>query len=190
MITPVFSSTYRTLCHVVPPSVVLNSPRSSLGPHRRPQAPTYTMLGSSAWIVIRPIWKLSRSPMFFHVFPPSVDLYTPSPHDTELRGFCSPVPTQTMFGSLGATATSPIDTVRSCSNWCSNVTPLFTVLRSPPEAVAAHQVLWSFSFTAIAVMRPPMLAGPMLRHWNALIHGSGSVPVLLAALGCAGGPAG
>ena len=57
-----------------------------------------------------------------------------------MRGLFSPVPTQTMSLLDGATATSPIDTVASLSNWCSKVTPLLLVFSSPPEAVATHQV--------------------------------------------------
>ena len=48
------------------------------------------------------------------------------PHDVTLEG--------ARFD--GATQTSPMETVASLSNWCSKVTPLLTVLMSPPEAVA------------------------------------------------------
>ena len=72
--TPVLSSTYRTLFHVLPPSVVLNRPRSSFGPYSRPSAPTYTMSGFFGWTTILPIWNDFFRPMFFQVLPPSVDL--------------------------------------------------------------------------------------------------------------------
>src|SRR5437016_4481000 len=98
------------------------------------------MLGSLGWTLMRPIWKDFLRLMFFQVLPPSVDLYTPSPYDTEFRGLASPAPTQTIFRSEGATQTSPIDTVASWSNWCSKLMPLFTVLISPPEAVATQYV--------------------------------------------------
>src|SRR6516165_2677187 len=39
---PVSSSTVRTAFHVLPPSVVLNTPRSPPGPHRLPVAATNT----------------------------------------------------------------------------------------------------------------------------------------------------
>src|SRR5262249_52781842 len=68
-------------------------------------------------------------------------------------------------------------TVASWSNWCSKVTPLLTVLSSPPPPVPTHHVDGSFSLTVIAVIRPPMLAGPMLRHWKALIQFSGTADV-------------
>src|SRR5690348_10062058 len=42
---PVFSLTNSTRFHVVPPSVVRNTPRSSCGPVARPSAQTKTMLG-------------------------------------------------------------------------------------------------------------------------------------------------
>src|SRR4051794_15401553 len=69
-----------------------------------------------------------------------------------------------MFGSDGATQTSPTETVDSRSNWCWRVTPLLVVFSSPPEAVAAHQVLGSDSHTETATILPPMLAGPMQRQ--------------------------
>ena len=114
--------------------------------------------------------------MFFQVLPPSTLLYTPSPYDTELRGLFSPVPTQTMFGSDGATATSPMEQVVSLSNWFSNVVPLLTVFSSPPPPRPIQYIIGSASFTAIAVTRPPMFAGPMQRHANGLSNSSGIVP--------------
>src|SRR5437016_5461813 len=102
--------------------------------------------------------------MLVQFLPPSVLLYTPSPYDTEFRGFASPVPTHTIFGSDCDTATSPIDTVASWSNWCVKVVPWLVVFKSPPEAVATKYVVGSDSTTAIAVMRPLMFAGPIARH--------------------------
>src|SRR6266571_6412193 len=69
------------------------------------------MSGFVGWITTRPIDRVSLSPMLVHVFPPSADLYTPSPHDWERRLFFSPVPTHTTFVSEGATARSPIVSV-------------------------------------------------------------------------------
>src|SRR6185295_10345230 len=40
---PVFSSLYKTLSHVLPPSVVLYTPRSSFGPYGCPSAATKTL---------------------------------------------------------------------------------------------------------------------------------------------------
>src|SRR5262245_31998948 len=44
------------------------------------------------------------------------------------------------------------------------------VLRSPPDAVATHHSEVSLRATAISVMRPPMLAGPMERQLRLLSH--------------------
>ncbi len=60
-------------------------------------------------MTMRLMWRDVRSPMGAHVFPPSVDLKTPSPHEVLWRLFDSPVPTQTRSGFEGDTATSPID---------------------------------------------------------------------------------
>src|SRR5581483_9123530 len=42
---PVFSSLYKTFCHVLPPSAERNTPRSALGPWACPKAATRTILG-------------------------------------------------------------------------------------------------------------------------------------------------
>src|SRR5690242_2642263 len=100
-LAPVFSSTYNTFFHVRPPSVVLKSPRSGLGPRMLPCAATKTTSGFAASIAIRPMWRDSARPMRVHVFPASIDLNTPSPH--RCGGFShSPVPTHTMSGFDGA----------------------------------------------------------------------------------------
>ena len=44
------------------------------------------------------------------------------------------------------------------------------VLRIPPEAVATYQSDGSLSCTAMSVIRPAMLAGPIDRHWTLLIQ--------------------
>src|SRR6185436_4333309 len=82
----------------------------------------------------------------------------------------SPVPTQTMFGSDGATHTLPMETVVSRSNWWMNVTPLFVVLSNPPPAVATQYMLGSDSTTVRSTMRPPIPAGPIERHVSAPSH--------------------
>ena len=77
---PVVSlSPLSTRAHVLPPSEVLYTPRSPPERYRGPCAATYTVLGSLASIAMRPMCHVSLSPMFAHVLPPSVDLYTPSP---------------------------------------------------------------------------------------------------------------
>src|SRR6266576_864451 len=54
------------------------------------------------------MWRVASSPIFFQVFPPSSDLYAPSPQEELCRLFGSPVPTHTTEGSDGAIAMSPI----------------------------------------------------------------------------------
>src|SRR5262245_39749035 len=73
----------------------------------------------------------------------------------------------------GATATSPMETAASLSKQCSKVMPLLMVLSRPPEALATNQQLGSVSETAMAVMRPPIEAGPIDRQVNALVHSAG-----------------
>src|SRR6267142_1694827 len=107
-LTPVSSLIFRTCDQLLPPSLVLYTPRSGFGPHKCPSAATYTTSEFFAWTTIRPMCRVASSPIFFHVFPPSSDLYTPLPHDELCRLFGSPVPTHTMDGSDGAIAMSPI----------------------------------------------------------------------------------
>ena len=49
----------------------------------------------------------------------------------------SPVPTQTIRGSDGATATSPMAADGALSNIGAQVVPSFSVFHSPPDAEAA-----------------------------------------------------
>src|ERR1019366_2213536 len=108
-VNPVFSSTYLILFHVLPPSVVLYTPRSGLGPKRCPGTATYTTSGCFGSMTMRAIVCDSFSPMFVNVFPPSVDLYKPSPNEDVCLLFGSPVPTYTISGFVGSTASAPID---------------------------------------------------------------------------------
>src|ERR1051326_1574102 len=117
--------------------------------------------------MMRPMCCESRRPMFLHVLPPSIDLYRPSPDDTLLRALASPVPTQTMSGSEGATATSPSDTLASFSKTAVQLVPLLVVFHNPPVALATYMIEGLLSTTATPVIRPPMFAGPMGRTGNA-----------------------
>src|SRR6267143_1586532 len=108
--------------------------------------------------------RVASSPIFFHVFPPSSDLYAPSPHDELCRLFGSPVPTHTIAGSEGATVTSPMVETPSLSNTGSHVVPALVVFQTPPEAVPTYTVLGLDSTTAKSSIRPPMMAGPSSRH--------------------------
>src|SRR3977135_1598591 len=90
---------------------------------------------------MRPMWRVARSPMFCKVFPPSSDLYAPSPHEELCRLFGSPVPPPTPDGSDGAIAMSPIVDTLSLSNIGSHVVPLFVVFHTPPDAVPTYTIL-------------------------------------------------
>src|SRR6185312_2156577 len=109
-------------------------PRSAFGPHRWPNAATYTVFGSCGSITIFPIDRVSASPMWCHVLPPSVDLCTPLPHDCDRKLFFSPVPTHTTFVSDGATAMSPIVVTPSESPISCQVMPSLVVFHTPPPA--------------------------------------------------------
>ena len=84
--------------------------------------------------LIRPV---PSSPMWVHVSPASSDFQTPLPIETLERMNGSPVPAHTMFGSDGATSTSPM----ACTGWSSKtgrqLTPPSSVFQSPPEAAPA-----------------------------------------------------
>src|SRR5205807_1247391 len=84
---------------------------------------------------MRPMCLVASSPIFFQVFPPSSDLYAPSPQEELCRLLGSPVPTQTIDGSDGAIAISPIVDTPSLSKIGSQVVPLLVVFHTPPGAV-------------------------------------------------------
>src|SRR5580693_7285691 len=108
--------------------------------------------------------RVASRPIFFHVFPPSSDLNTPSPHDELCRLFGSPVPTHTTEGSDGAIAMSPMVETLSLSNTGSQVVPLLVVFQTPPEAVPTNTMFGLLSTTAKSSMRPPITAGPISRN--------------------------
>src|SRR6266705_2845827 len=113
---------------------------------------------------MRPMWCVASSPIFFQVFPPSSDLYAPSPQDELCRLLGSPVPTHTTEGSDGAIAMSPIVDTLSLSNTDSQVVPLFVVFQTPPDAVPTYTMFGLLSTTAKSSMRPPIVAGPISRN--------------------------
>src|SRR5678815_3506665 len=88
----VCGSTNSTRFQDFPPSTVLKTPRSSLGPHSRPMLHANTMSGLCASTTRRAILSDFSSPMCDQCSPPSIDLYIPSPIDALLRGFPSPDP--------------------------------------------------------------------------------------------------
>src|SRR3989441_3082196 len=113
---------------------------------------------------MRPMWCVASSPVFFQIFPPSSDLYAPSPQDELCRLLGSPVPTHTTEESDGAIAMSPIVDTPSLSNTGSQVVPLFVVFHTPPDAVPTYTMFGLLSTTAKSSMRPPITAGPISRN--------------------------
>src|SRR3990172_257973 len=85
-----------------------------------------------------PICRVSTSPRWVHVVPPSVVRYTPLPHEVLWRLFCSPVPAQMTFGLEGAMATSPNVLTGWLSKMGVHVVPLLMVFHRPPDAVATR----------------------------------------------------
>src|SRR6266516_1250949 len=78
-VTPVESLRNSTLCHDLPPSVLLYTPRSAFGPNACPCAPTHTMSGFAGCTRTREICCVSARPTNCHFLPPSVVLNTPPP---------------------------------------------------------------------------------------------------------------
>ena len=109
----------------------------------------------------------SSSPMFSHVSPPSVLLYTPSPYPTWRPPTFSPVPTQTTFGLFGSTSTDPIEYDVWSSKIGSKVVPSFVIFQTLPDPTATYQMLSSSGWNSMSAIRPPLMAGPMLRSSRA-----------------------
>src|SRR5690242_3413158 len=106
---PVLSSRKSVRFHFLPPSLDLNSPRSSLGTLYLPKDATNTMSGLVGWMRILEIACESEKPACTHVLPASVDLYTPSPGMMLPRMHASPMPMKTTSGFDSDTATAPTD---------------------------------------------------------------------------------
>src|SRR5690242_12999463 len=70
-LAPVVSLTYSTLFQVLPASVVMNTPRVSLGFHGLPCTATYTVLASFGSTMIFEISPASASPLNCQVLPSS-----------------------------------------------------------------------------------------------------------------------
>src|SRR5439155_12273650 len=146
-----------TCDQVLPPSAVLYTPRSGFAPHKCPSAATYTTSGFFGWITIRPMCRVASSPIFFQVFPPSRDLYAPSPQEELWRLFGSPVPTHTIEGSDGAIAMSPIVDTPSLSNIGSHVVPLLVVFQTDRKSTRLNSshVANSYAVFCVKKKRPP-----------------------------------
>src|SRR5690242_401512 len=108
------------------------------------------------------------SPTFCQLRPPSTDLYTPSPYETDRCALFSPVPTQMTFVFFGSMTTVPIEYEASLSKMGVHVVPAFVVFHTPPDATATYHVRLSRGWTAMSAMRPDVSAGPMDRSLSPL----------------------
>src|SRR6185312_6099984 len=132
---PVSSLTNSVCFHVLPPSVVRNTPRSCCGAAPEPSAHTNTLFVSFGLMRMRAMRPVFGNPMCFQVAPPSVDLYTPSPTMSLGRiVHGSPVPTHTVSRSAGAIAIAPIADVSCPSKIGLKVWPPSVDFHRPPEA--------------------------------------------------------
>src|SRR5262249_6542446 len=120
--------------HVLPPSVVRNTPRIAFGPNACPIAATYAMSGFVGCTRITPMCRVSSRPSCVQVLPPSVERQTPLPCVRSSRQSVSPVPTQITFGSLGASAIAPTEEMLVLpSVMLYQVWPAFVVFQTPPS---------------------------------------------------------
>src|SRR2546428_7277700 len=147
------------------------------------------MLGLVGCTTMRPMAPLFSRPISFQVSPPSVDLKMPQPGEMVLRESSSPVPAQTCEVSLGAMASSPIETQRWLSKTGRKVVPAFVVFQIPPAAAATKNVFEGLGIPTTLETRPPMLAGPRLRQRKAASTVESSGVVTLEARGGGGGTA-
>src|SRR5688572_8601986 len=90
---PVRSFTYSTLRHVLPPSVVLKTPRSTPSLHAGPCADNQTVFGSRGCTMTSSMRSVPARPRCDQLRPPSTVFHTPRPTPMLLRVFASPVPT-------------------------------------------------------------------------------------------------
>src|SRR6202007_1531408 len=74
----------------------------------------------------------------------------------------SPVPAHTMFGSLAATASEPMDATGSESKMGSQWIPPSVLLKMPPDAAPTYQMFGLPGTPATDVARLP--SGPMYRY--------------------------
>src|SRR5260370_36067300 len=112
---------------------------------------------------MRPMCRVASNPILFQVFPPSSDLYAPSPQEELCRLFGSPVPTQTTDGSDGAIAMSPIVDTPSLSKIGYHVVPLLVVFQTPPEAAPTHTMFGLLTTPAQYLLGAPIVAARLSR---------------------------
>src|SRR5580658_8033219 len=86
----------------------------------------------------------------------------PCPTEMWLRMKDSPVPAHTMFGSLAATASEPMEATGSESKMGSQWMPPSMLLKMPPEAAPTYQMFGFPGTPATEVARLP--SGPMYRY--------------------------
>src|SRR6188768_2096318 len=120
------------------------------------------MFGSVGWTTMRPIVPVSVRPTCWKVVALSVDLYIPTPVYELRKMFDSPVPTQTMSGLDGATATAPIAVEAALSKTACHVCPRSSEAHKPPQQLPAYSRREvPRSATATSATRPLILVGPM-----------------------------
>ena len=106
----------------------------------------------------REICRVSTSPTWVHVFPPSVVLYTPSPCDTLPRMSPSPVPTYT---TLGLDSLTPMPPTRATEVLVARRSPVDAVIRGLEHAAAsrAEPILVRSAGRSRDGHRPPAAVG-------------------------------
>src|SRR5919106_2245768 len=87
----------------------------------------------------------------------------PLPIETLLRGFPSPVPTQTTSGLAWLMARAPIEATGWSSKTGVQVSPPLTDFQTPPVAVPVQRMSGFAFTTSMAAMRPLIVAGPIDR---------------------------
>src|ERR1700681_698597 len=106
--------------------------------HGSPSAATIARFGFLGSTRIFEMSAVSARPACVQCFAPSRVSHTPSPYDTSLRGFDSPVPTQTVRSSLGAIEIAPIaPNLDAPSQTDANDVPPSVDLKTPPPAPPA-----------------------------------------------------
>src|SRR5215212_4755268 len=115
---------------------------------------------------MRPMCSDFLSPTLVQLFPPSIDLYTPSPYATTRCALFSPVPTHTTFGLLLSIVITPIENDPWPSKIGEKEIPPFVDFHTPPAAAPTYHVRLSDGSIAMSAMRPDVSAGPMERSFN------------------------
>ena len=160
-VAPVFASTPRTFCHVVPPSFVRYRPRSSFGPKRCPTAATKTMFASRGSMTMRPIVCVSRAPCASTSCRRRSTGRRRRPRWSSAD--CSAHPSPPKRRGIARRNRDVADRHRAAelSNTGSQVVPLFLLRNTPPDADATKMMRGSLGTASMSSTRPPNAAGPM-----------------------------